>query len=166
MERSGKTAVVTFKGSNISHQVTYFYTLYRVAPYRPGAIICHKCHRIEHKMDACPEDSRWLERYGCLHPNLTMPKLWGDHAATDAKCHKKVKAAKQMGTEKELKPKKVGSKRTPSHTLGNKQPQRAWPKHPRHQGEQHTENGNATPPAEVGNFHATPFGTIRLIKAF
>lgn len=118
--KSGKTGVITFEGNKIPYQVTYFHKVCKVAPYRPRAVVCYKCHQIGHKMDVCPDDSQWCGRCGrphneemsdCQNQTPQCRNCRGEHVATDATCPKTVKATQKM--RRKLKPKNRRLKEVP-----------------------------------------------------
>ncbi|KAG0443617.1 hypothetical protein HPB47_014711 [Ixodes persulcatus] len=118
--KSGKTGVITFEGNKIPYQVTYFHKVCKVAPYRPRAVVCYKCHQIGHKMDVCPDDSQWCGRCGrphneemsdCQNQTPQCRNCRGEHVATDVTCPKTVKATQKM--RRKLKPKNKRLKEVP-----------------------------------------------------
>ncbi|KAM7300581.1 hypothetical protein ISCGN_016192 [Ixodes scapularis] len=115
------TALITFHGTHIPHEICYAGGIFRCRPHRPKAQYCHRCQQIGHRIDVCTYNAR-CPTCGQLKPDddshtcsadPVCLRCGGPHRADDAACKDKQAAdaaVRQLAYNKRIAQRKAALK--------------------------------------------------------
>ncbi|KAM7297307.1 hypothetical protein ISCGN_022460 [Ixodes scapularis] len=115
------TALITFHGTHIPHEICYAGGIFRCRPHRPKAQYCHPCQQIGHRIDVCTYNAR-CPTCGQLKPDddshtcsadPVCLRCGGPHRADDAACKDKQAAdaaVRQLAYNKRIAQRKAALK--------------------------------------------------------
>ncbi|KAG0423204.1 hypothetical protein HPB47_001009 [Ixodes persulcatus] len=115
------TALITFHGTHIPHEISYAGGIFRCRPHRPKAQYCHRCQQIGHRIDVCTYNAR-CPKCGQLKPDddshtcsadPVCLRCGGPHRADDAACKDKQAAdaaVRQLAYNKHIAQRKAALK--------------------------------------------------------
>ncbi|KAG0445618.1 hypothetical protein HPB47_013456 [Ixodes persulcatus] len=83
------TALITFHGTHIPHEICYAGGIFRCRPHRPKAQYCHRCQQNGHRIDVCTYNARCPTSATPARRTRSVSAAVGPHRADDAACKDK-----------------------------------------------------------------------------